>query len=560
MADRNVYGRDFSENGWRMVDTGSCVWVKVPGTNVSLQIREGQPAKILGAWAADISAYVEPLRDADSACWTPTNSVASSNHLSGTALDLNWDSHPFKVKDAGYNAAQIKTIREMLAYYEKLVWWGNDWDSPKDAMHYQMGYDTYGSENVDRVQKWIDTHIREDGFSTFRRGGVVAPPVVAPPVSEGNRAATVLAKAAGITAGKAADILSGVVDGLRASQCNNVNRVAMWLAQMGHESGGFNYTEEIASGAAYEGRADLGNTQQGDGVRFKGRSWIQVTGRSNYTKLSKWAFDQGIVASATFFVDAPTKLAQNQFAGLGPAWYWTVARPQLNSLSDKRDLVAVTQAINGGQNGIADRRQRYDRALALGNDLLVLVSNDVPAQGEDELSVEDSRKIDVIYQELTKKFVSRSRLRSLDSGPLDTMAGFVLNTDGNQHVEFVRALATYNHPETMALLTSLAKADPGKYPDRVDDIRLAQAILAENKPASAAPVTSFAAVAEPAPTTAPTYTLYPPAAVNNTAGQVIGQAYDALQALLATNALGDGEKSTLTALINVLQTKSEAAE
>ena len=57
-------------------------------------------------------------------------------------MDLNWNSHPFKVKDAGFNSGQIATIRELLAFYEDTIFWGNDWNSPKDAMHWQMGYNT----------------------------------------------------------------------------------------------------------------------------------------------------------------------------------------------------------------------------------------------------------------------------------------------------------------------------------------------------------------------------------------------------------------------------------
>ncbi|MGC7276887.1 hypothetical protein RA984_20460, partial [Mycobacteroides abscessus subsp. massiliense] len=91
---RVVYGNSFSSNGWPMVNGDECTWVTVPGTSVSLQIQNGQPLAILRAFAADFNAYVEPLRDPDSACWTPTNSVSTSNHLSGTAMDLNWESHP----------------------------------------------------------------------------------------------------------------------------------------------------------------------------------------------------------------------------------------------------------------------------------------------------------------------------------------------------------------------------------------------------------------------------------------------------------------------------------
>lgn len=60
-----------------------------------------------------------------------------------------------------------------------------------------------------------------------------------------------------------------------------------------------------------------------------------------------------------------------KYCWVGPAWYWKIARPTLNSLSDNRDLTGVTRLINGGTNGLADRRERYNRCLALGEALLV---------------------------------------------------------------------------------------------------------------------------------------------------------------------------------------------
>lgn len=152
--------------------------------------------------------------------------------------------------------------------------------------------------------------------------------------------------------------------------CTTVLRVTMWCSQIGHESGGLVHMEEIASGADYEGRRDLGNTQPGDGKRFKGRGPIQVTGRNNYTSLSKWAHSKGYVDSPTKFVDNPELLAQPDFGFLGAVWYWTVARPQMNQLADDQLLIAATQAVNGGQHGIDDRRKFYYRALALGDALL----------------------------------------------------------------------------------------------------------------------------------------------------------------------------------------------
>lgn len=160
------------------------------------------------------------------------------------------------------------------------------------------------------------------------------------------------------------------VEAMRAADITNINRAAMWCAQLGHESGGLRWMEEIADGSAYEGRTDLGNTRPGDGRRFKGRGPIQVTGRANYTACSAWAFGRGLVPTSTYFVDQPDELASDRYGFIGPVWYWTAARPQLNRLSDARDLDGATRAINGGTNGIDDRRARWSRCLALGDRLL----------------------------------------------------------------------------------------------------------------------------------------------------------------------------------------------
>ncbi|WP_249338057.1 C39 family peptidase [Tsukamurella paurometabola] len=164
-------------------------------------------------------------------------------------------------------------------------------------------------------------------------------------------------------------LLPALNDALIQCGCTTVDRAAMWLAQVGHESGGLKWMEEIADGSAYEGRADLGNTQPGDGRRFKGHGPIQITGRYNHAKVSEWAFSKGLVPTPTFFVEQPQQLASDKYGFLGVVWYWTVAR-DMNSYADRNDILGATRAVNGGTNGLDDRTQRWNRCRAMGDRIL----------------------------------------------------------------------------------------------------------------------------------------------------------------------------------------------
>ena len=134
------------------------------------------------------------------------------------------------------------------------------------------------------------------------------------------------------------------------------SRAQMFLAQVLHESGGLRFFEEIASGAAYEGRRDLGNTQPGDGRRFKGRGPIQLTGRANY----RWA---GRLLGLE--LERHPEIAARHAIGWRIAGLYWKSRG-LNALADRGDFLAITKRINGWTNELASR-QLYLRRLR-GND------------------------------------------------------------------------------------------------------------------------------------------------------------------------------------------------
>lgn len=140
------------------------------------------------------------------------------------------------------------------------------------------------------------------------------------------------------------------------------HRLAMFLGQLSHESAGWRYDREIwgptAAQKRYEGRKDLGNVQAGDGSRFRGRGPIQITGRHNYMQFTAWA--RKMDRDAPDFVASPEAVNTDPWEGLVAIWYWDWRN--LNTVADRGDYEAVTQRINGGLNGYADRQARYARA------------------------------------------------------------------------------------------------------------------------------------------------------------------------------------------------------
>lgn len=135
-------------------------------------------------------------------------------------------------------------------------------------------------------------------------------------------------------------------------------RLAHFIGQTAHESGNYRYMQELggpAYFARYDGRKDLGNTKTGDGARYHGRGVIQLTGRSNYTVYG--------AALGLDFVNDPDQVAKPKIGLLVACRYWSVNG--LNALADADQLTKITRKINGGTNGIEDRKALTAKAKAL---------------------------------------------------------------------------------------------------------------------------------------------------------------------------------------------------
>lgn len=156
---------------------------------------------------------------------------------------------------------------------------------------------------------------------------------------------------------RVAEFVSALNVGMTKFEINTPARIAAFIAQLWHESGECRYTEEIASGAAYDtGRlaARLGNTpaDDDDGERYKGRGLIQITGTENYRRCSK--------ALNVNFLQHPKLLAELPYSVESACWYWRTHK--LNELADIGSFDEITRRINGGQNGAADRHRYWERA------------------------------------------------------------------------------------------------------------------------------------------------------------------------------------------------------
>ena len=173
-------------------------------------------------------------------------------------------------------------------------------------------------------------------------------------------------------------------EGMQFAEINTRLRAAHYLAQIAHETGNLKWQEASeASGEALEGRSDLGNTEPGDGLRFRPRGHLGLTGRANYLAYGQW------LHLGDLFVREPELIAiKPRYAALVAPWFWI--EHQLNRLADKDDggttlmlldekgngvrpgrtglatnintrLAEITRVISGGLTGIGARQAQFDK-------------------------------------------------------------------------------------------------------------------------------------------------------------------------------------------------------
>jgi len=136
-------------------------------------------------------------------------------------------------------------------------------------------------------------------------------------------------------------------------EINTPARIQHFISQAAHESGLGLWVVELASGVAYEGRTDIGNTQPGDGPRFRGAGFIQLTGRYNYQRFADFMDNQDIMQGYTY--------VSENYPWLSSGFWWH--NNNMNARVDSGATVEqVTRVVNGGTNGLADRQEMFRRA------------------------------------------------------------------------------------------------------------------------------------------------------------------------------------------------------
>ena len=209
---------------------------------------------------------------------------------------------------------------------------------------------------VSYVRKWFDDMewmSKVEGFSSGEPVWHMHPVIFLNALSDGEEMITYEQLKAMLPADKEKYVqiyLEPLNETMKLFEINTPLRKAHFMAQILHETGFFKYTEETASGKAYEGRSDLGNNKAGDGPLFKGRGLLQITGRDNYTKCQQYLRTK--LNDNSFDITSTTAKASHlsnnpRYATLASGYFWRYIKPKLNSSADKDDIYWVSVYVNG---------------------------------------------------------------------------------------------------------------------------------------------------------------------------------------------------------------------
>ena len=359
MSFRTAYGYTHSENGWRIVNRDECSIVNIPNLYLTdtAPIRNGSPLIILGAWLYWYDRNVEEITTPVWG-WSAENLVKNSNHLSGTAIDVCAPKYPWGQRTMP--AAKIRKVREGLKLFEGSVFWGADW-SRADEMHYQMAWPENDARNASFMQKLLNGHLNIYKTSGSTNTNAQASTSLTLKTLRAAMQDTYVSDAT------LASYLDPFTEAMRAADITTVRRAAAWCSQIGHESAGLRYMAEIQTSDP---------SWSADRTRYRGRGPIQLTWSSNYRRFGEWCKARGYVADAEIFVKTPELVEQPRWGFLAASWYWLHSGPrpgQINKFADAGSIIDVSRCVNGWvttPNGMPDRIARWNRCLALGNQLL----------------------------------------------------------------------------------------------------------------------------------------------------------------------------------------------
>jgi len=252
---------------------------------------------------------------------------------------------------------QAQLFGQLITRYESEWFWNKSkWDELDPLLAEELGKPNLvweaEKQRIEKLSWWGDLAGRH-GIPTSGMMWSLSP--IGCFTSFSNRALLVSRKALAQIMKSASDeiidrYLLPINKTLEAFEIDTPLRIAHFLSQVGHETGELKHAAELSSGKQYEGRSDLGNTQAGDGPKFKGRGLLQVTGRMNYEACEAYlktmkGFESLDITSS---IEHAEQVASNpKLAVMSSGYYWAKIKSNLNSAADRDDLFWVSVYVNG---------------------------------------------------------------------------------------------------------------------------------------------------------------------------------------------------------------------